>query len=36
MEMFDLWGDYWPGDPGESAIDEIGSGDRPPMVKEVK
>jgi len=33
--MFDLWGDCRPGDSGESAIDENGSGNKPEKGKEV-
>jgi hypothetical protein len=36
MEMFDLRGDCCPGHFGEPAIDEIGSGDKPPKAEEVK
>jgi hypothetical protein len=35
MEMFDLRGDCRPGDSGESAIDESGSGDERPNGEEV-
>ena len=34
MEMFDLRGDCRPGNSGESAIDESGSGDKRPRGKE--
>ena len=34
MEMFDLRGDCRPGNSGESAIDESGSGDKCPRGKE--
>jgi hypothetical protein len=36
MEMFDLRGDCRPGNLGESAIDERGSGNKPPKGDEVK
>jgi hypothetical protein len=36
MEMFDLRGDCRPGYSGESAIDERGSGNKPPKGEEVK
>ena len=34
MEMFDLWGDCWPGHSGESAIDERRSSDKLPKGKD--
>jgi DnaJ-class molecular chaperone len=35
MEMCDLRGDCRPGHSGEPAIDESGSGDKPPKCEEV-
>jgi hypothetical protein len=36
METCDLWRDCWPDHSGESAIDERGSGNKPPKGEEVR